>query len=236
MTQPKIDVVNSTTQRETEAMLKRVQGPVLQIGSRAQIVDRQENRWRALLQDRDFTGMDIEAGENVDVVGDLCADFAALSATLGDRRFGFVICSHVLEHTRKPWVAAENIVKLLAPGGHAFIAVPWVQAYHGFPHDYWRFSFHGLRELFPSVDVLDMYYSASGTGFDVAYKVLVDGKVDLERTPFEVEASLFQVLLERDRNRAFLAEQAQAGQRRLLLARGYMPVTLVNLLLRRADN
>lgn len=236
MTQPRIEVVNSTTRRETEAMLRQVQGPALQIGSRAQIVDRQENRWRSLLHDRDFTGLDIEAGENVDVVADICGDFAALDAALGGRRYGFAICSHVLEHTRRPWVAAENITRLVRPGGHCFIAVPWVQAYHGFPSDYWRISFHGLVELFPGLEPVEMYYSAGGTGFDVAYKVLVDGKVDLKRTPFEIEASLFQVLLERERNRAFLAEAGQGGQRKLLLARGYMPVTLVNVLARRPES
>lgn len=227
--QPKIEVTSSTTAREVESMLARVSGPVLQIGSRAQVVDRQENRWRTLCQGREFTGADIEAGENVDAVADICADFAAIEPVLGEGRWGFVICSHVLEHTRKPWIAAANIMRLMRPGGHCFIAVPWVQAYHGFPRDYWRFSFHGLMELFDGLDVLDMYYSASGTGFDIAYKVLVDGKVDLGRTPFEIEASLFQLLLARDRNQALLAELGRT-ERKLMLARGYMPVTLVNIL------
>lgn len=237
MSQPKIDVVGSTTARETEAIVRRVEGPVLQIGSRARIVDRQENRWRALLASREFTGMDIEAGENVDLVADICADYSELKAKLGEGRWGFVICSHVLEHTKKPWVAAENIKRLIKPGGHGFIAVPWVQAYHGYPNDYWRFSFHGLMELFSGVEVLDMYYSASGTGFDAAYKVLVDGKVDLARTPFEIEASLFQLLFERERNRQLVDEQSRApgpaAARKLLLARGYMPVTLVNILIQK---
>ena len=236
MGKPKIEVVGSTTAREVEAMVADAEGPVLQIGSRAQIVDRQENRWRALLKGREFTGMDMEAGENVDLVADICADFAELKAKLGEGRWGFVICSHVLEHTKKPWVAAANIKRLMKPGGHAFIAVPWVQAYHGYPNDYWRFSFHGLIELFPGVEVLDMYYSASGTGLDVAYKVLVDGKVDLKRTPFEIEAGLFQLLFERERNKALLDEQNRApgpaGGRKLILARGYMPVTLVNILIK----
>ncbi len=230
--QPKVEVVSSTTAREVERMLARIEGPVLQIGSRAQVVDRQENRWRVLCSGREFTGADFEAGENVDVVADICAEFDALRPALGEARWGFVICSHVLEHTRKPWLAAANIVRLLRPGAHAFIAVPWVQAYHGFPRDYWRFSFHGLVELFPELDVLDMYYSASGTGYDVAYKVLVDGKVDLARTPFEIEASLFQLLFERERNRSLVAE-AGRSERKLILARGYMPITLVNILARR---
>ncbi len=233
MAQPRIEVVGSTTARELDSIVRRVDGPVLQIGSRAQIVDRQENRWRALMQGRDFTGLDIEAGENVDLVGDICADFAALAPALGEGRWGFVVCSHVLEHTKKPWVAAENIKRLVRPGGHAFIAVPWVQAYHGFPNDYWRFSFHGLAELFQGMQALDMYYSASGTGLDAAYKVLVDGKVDIDRTPFDIEAKLFQLLFERERNKALVDEQGRGGDRKLLLARGYMPVTLVNLLIQK---
>ncbi|MCC7046115.1 MAG: tetratricopeptide repeat protein [Alphaproteobacteria bacterium] len=231
---PKVEIVNSTTAREAEAIVRRVEGPVLQIGSRADVVDRQENRWRALVKGHAFTGMDIEPGENVDVVGDICGDFATVSAALGDQRFGFIVCSHVLEHTRKPWIAAANITGLLRPGGHCFVAVPWVQAYHGFPRDYWRFSFHGLVELFPGIEMLDMYYSASGTGFDTAYKILVDGKVDLARSPFDLEASLFQVLLDHEHNRNFIAEAGRGGEQKLLLARGYMPVTLVNVLGRRS--
>jgi SAM-dependent methyltransferase len=234
--QPRIEVVGSTTAREIDAILARVEGPVLQIGSRAQIVDRQENRWRALCQGREFTGVDLEAGENVDLVADICADFGALRATLGEARWGFVICSHVLEHTKKPWVAAENIKRLVRPGGHAFIAVPWVQAYHGYPSDYWRFSFRGLAELFPGMKPVRMYYSAGGTGLDAAYGVLVDGTVDLERTPFEIESRLFQLLFERDRNRALIEEQNRThgiGRPKLVLARGYMPVTLVNLLIQK---
>jgi hypothetical protein len=83
------------------------------------------------------------------------------------------------------------------------------------------------------MQALDMYYSASGTGLDAAYKVLVDGKVDIERTPFDIEAKLFQLLFERERNKALVDEQGRGGDRKLLLARGYMPVTLVNLLIQK---
>jgi hypothetical protein len=37
------------------------------------------------------------------------------------------------------------------------------------------------------LEFVDIYYSASGTGFDAAYKVLIDGAVDLARTPFDIE-------------------------------------------------
>src|ERR671924_194662 len=72
------------------------EGPVLQVGSKQAIVDRSPRRWRTLLEDRDFTGLDIEAGENVDRVADIGGDFAALDEALGGRRFGFIVCPHGL--------------------------------------------------------------------------------------------------------------------------------------------
>ncbi len=136
----------------------------------------------------------------------------------------------MLEHVRRPWVAAENIQRLLRPGGLCYVGVPWVQAYHGFPNDYWRFSFPALLELFAGLDFTDMYYSASGTGYDAAYKVLVDGRIDLARTPFEIEAHFFQLVFDQRRN---LELADFRGGKKLLIARGYMPVLFVNALARK---
>ncbi|MBX6322050.1 MAG: methyltransferase domain-containing protein [Rhodospirillaceae bacterium] len=225
--QPKIEIVSTTTQREVERMRALAQGPVLQVGSRQVVLDAGPRRWRSLLADKDFIGLDVEPGENVDRVGDIGGDFAALDAALEGRRFGFIVCQHVLEHVRRPWVAAENIQRLLRPGGRCYVGVPWVQAYHGFPSDYWRFSFPGLAALFDGLVFTDMYYSASDTGLDAAYKVLVDGKVDLPRTPFEIEAHFFQLVFDRQRN---LELADFRGGKKLLIARGYMPVLFVNAL------
>lgn len=204
--------------------------PILQIGSRESILDRSSRRWRDLFAGAAFVGLDIEAGDNVDCVGDICADFAELDAALAEQRFGFVICQHVLEHVRRPWAAAANIQRLLRPGGLCYVGAPWVQAFHGFPSDYWRFSFPALLELFDELEFVDMYYSASGTGFDAAYKVLVDGRVDLAATPFEIEAHFFQLEFSRERN---LTLADFRGGKKLLIARGYMPVLFVNALGRR---
>lgn len=229
---PKIDVTASTTEAETRAMAARAVDPVLQVGSRVSKVDRGPRAWRSLLVGRDFTGVDIEAGENVDLVADLCAPLADLDTALGGRRFGFVICQHVLEHVADPFAAARNLTELTAPGGLVYIATPWVQAFHGYPNDFWRFSFPGLVRLFPDLEPIDMYWSAAGGGHDAAYKVLVDGKVDLSGTPFEVEASLFELVFEADENRALLAKQAQ--QPKLPLARRYLPAIFTNVLFEKA--
>ena len=69
---------------------------------------------------------------------------AVLTAAIVMAPFGawgadLVVCCHVLEHTVSPWKAARNIEAVLRPGGLAYIATPWSQAFHAAPDDYWRF-------------------------------------------------------------------------------------------------
>ena len=237
MSEPAINLTNSTTAKEVDRMVAAAELPVLQIGSRETVVDKGPRRWRDLFAARgvkgaDFTGLDVASGDNVDVVADICADFDELDGHLAGQRYGFVICQHVLEHVKDPFKAARNLVQLLRPQGSLYIAVPWVQSYHGYPDDFWRFSFHGVLQLFPEMDFVDMYYSASGSGLDAAYKITVDGKVDLERTPYAIEGSLFQIEADRDWN---LAQPAFRRNGKLPLARFYMPVIFVNALGRRKD-
>jgi SAM-dependent methyltransferase len=186
MQKPRVEVVSSTTFKEVERMRALAQPPILQIGSKEAIVDQSSRRWRELFPDKEFIGLDIEAGANVDRVADICMDFAELDAVLDGRRFGFIVCQHVLEHVRKPWLAARNIQGLLMPGGYCYIAVPWVQAFHGFPSDFWRFSFPAVLELFDELEFVDMYYSASGTDSTLPTRSSWMARRS-RRTPFEIE-------------------------------------------------
>lgn len=102
-----------------------------------------------------YVGLDMAEGEGVDVVGNMEEGLCGLEPA----SFDLIICCSVLEHTRKPWVVAENISKLLAPQGTAYISVPWIWRYHGYPDDYWRISFSGLKLIFPDLEFGDMYYS-----------------------------------------------------------------------------
>ncbi|MCR9175618.1 MAG: class I SAM-dependent methyltransferase [Alphaproteobacteria bacterium] len=226
---PKIDVVSSTTARETDAIAARGSGPVLQVGSRITVVDRAEGAWRNRFADRDFVGLDIAAGDGVDLVADLCWPFPQLDAAVAGRRFGLILCQHVLEHVAQPFDAAASLTRLLAPGGTLYVAVPWVQSFHGYPDDFWRFSFKGLTKLFPDLVPVDMYYSSAGAGLDAAYKITVDGGIDLDRTPFEIESRLFETVFEPDTNLAMLRDQPE--QPKLPLARRYLPAIFVNLVL-----
>ena len=237
-------VVGTTVAREVELLLDRVaeaaggRAPrILQVGSRANIADRNERNWRALCTRRfaerlAFTGIDLVAGPNVDAVLDICCDSRALADALGTDPFDLVICVHVLEHVKNPNRAARNIQSVMRSGGHAYLATPWSQAFHAAPDDYWRFSIRGLVQLFGGLEMMSAFYSGGDVGLDVAYRVERDGKPELESRGSAVEQGLFQLVLDHQDNRAILARQATE---RLPVSRTYLPTLFVNVVGRRPE-
>lgn len=95
----------------------------------------------------DVLGIDMLAGPGVDRVLDLEED---LPNDLG--LFDHVECMSVLEHSRRPWLLAANLERLMAPGATIFVSVPFVWRIHGYPNDYWRLTPEGVRALFPSIE------------------------------------------------------------------------------------
>ncbi len=172
-------------------------------------------------------GIDLFEGSNVDHVLDICSAAAKPGAALGKEPFDLVICSHVLEHTVDPANAARNIQGLLRPGGIAYIATPWSQAFHATPDDYWRFSVRGLMLLFGKLEIVGAFYSGGDVGLDVAYRIEREGKPELEARAGAVEQGLFQIVLDHEDNRAVLARQATE---RLPVSRTYLPTLFVNLI------
>jgi hypothetical protein len=61
---------------------------------------------------------------------------------------GTLICTSVLEHVRHPWLVAEQIARVVHPGGLVFVTAPWIFPIHEHPGDYWRYTLEGLRVLF----------------------------------------------------------------------------------------
>jgi hypothetical protein len=47
---------------------------------------------------------------------------------------------------------ADHLTRLLAPGGHLALSVPFAWVYHAYPDDYWRFTPQGVRKLFPRLE------------------------------------------------------------------------------------
>ncbi len=71
-----------------------------------------------------------------------------------DSSFDLVIAGQVLEHTFKPWVVAQEIERVCKTDGTMLIEVPFNFPYHGAPYDFFRFTFTGLRSLFPKSELI----------------------------------------------------------------------------------
>jgi SAM-dependent methyltransferase len=237
-------IVGTSVAREIDLLFDRVaqsvgkRAPrVLQVGSRTLVADRNVRNWRKLVATRfgpkaRFVGLDLAEGANVDCVADICGDRRTLKAKLGEEPFDLAICCHVLEHTRHPARAARNIEQAMRPGGFAFVAAAWSQAFQASPDDYWRFSVRGLMLLFGQLEVASSFYSGGDVGLDVAYRIERDGRPELDPRAGAVEQGLFQLVLDHEDNRAVLARQATE---RLPVSRTYLPSLFVNLVGRRVS-
>lgn len=95
----------------------------------------------------DVVGIDMLDGPGVDRVLDL---EEPLPDDLG--LFDHIECMSVLEHSRRPWLLAANLERLMAPGATIFVSVPLVWRIHGYPNDYFRITPDGVRSLFPGVE------------------------------------------------------------------------------------
>jgi SAM-dependent methyltransferase len=76
---------------------------------------------------------------------DVYASAEALPFT--DASFDTVLCTEVLEHLRDPRAAIAEAARVLRPGGHLILSIPFLYGIHERPYDFTRFTEHGLRHL-----------------------------------------------------------------------------------------
>jgi|GEM_PF-1689579 len=91
-------------------------------------------------------------------------------AQLRDDSFDLVVCAQMLEHATDPEETARNLLRLVKPGGHLYVEVPFDETWRDFSMDGF-FRRWLLRKAIKSTRwnlVLDTY----GTGFRIKFKVI----------------------------------------------------------------
>lgn len=103
----------------------------------------------------DYTGLDMKAGPNVDIVADACT----MSQLFTPHSFDTVICMSVFEHVPNIDVILDEIGKVLKPHGFFYVSVPgFNMPRHNFPSDYYRFTAEAVREfILRDYDVLELH-------------------------------------------------------------------------------
>lgn len=116
--------------------------PVVELGSYR--VDGQHDLadLREFFASHDYIGCDLRPGPGVDRIEDVEA--------LGfeDATVGSIVSVDALEHVRRPWLAATEAHRVLAPGGVGVFVTCLDFKIHNHPDDYWRFTPSVLDDLF----------------------------------------------------------------------------------------
>lgn len=139
--------------------------PLLSQYCRGRVLDAGAGRgaYRDLLLNHadEYVGMDVGSSSATAVVGD------AQSLPFSDASFDTVFCSQVLEHVPEPWLALNEFRRVLKPGGALILSVPHISWLHNEPHDYYRYTRHGLSFLTKKAGFLQPSITPAGGLFSL---------------------------------------------------------------------
>ena len=124
---------------------------VLEVGSRE--VTGSSNA-RENFSKASYVGFDYYDGNNVDVVGDA---HKLSSYFKEEEKFDLIYSSACFEHFAMPWMAAEEMVKLLKVGGTVFVETHFSFISHERPWNFFQFSDMALRTLFSPAIGMGVY-------------------------------------------------------------------------------
>lgn len=111
-------------------------------------------RHKNLLEGKEYITLDIDSETKPTIVGD------AHQMPFRNETFDAVLHVYVFEHLHSPQKAADEIYRVLKPGGYMLGVIPFIHPYHarksGY-RDYWRFSKDGLTVLFDRFAQVEMF-------------------------------------------------------------------------------
>jgi SAM-dependent methyltransferase len=134
-----------------------------------------------------YVGLDLEPGENVDVV----AKSGFVWPELEDASIGVCISGQTFEHNPFFWATMAEISRVLIPGGLACIIAPGAQGVHRFPVDCWRFypdSWAALCAL-TALEPLEVYFETDEMALRVSDGSARDSMV-IARKPTRADTSV----------------------------------------------
>lgn len=100
------------------------------------------------------------AGRDV-VAGGIPQDLLAALRSLPDQSYDAVLSVDAIEHVKAPWRVADEIVRLLRPGGITFHSTVFTTRYQPQPEDFFRFTPDGLKSLFGDLECLTAEFDAT---------------------------------------------------------------------------
>lgn len=86
-------------------------------------------------------------------------------------QFDTVLCTQVLEHVFEHDRMMSEIHRVLRPGGHIILTVPFAWELHEEPYDFFRYTKHALKELFEQKGLVIDYIKPNGGKWAAIYQL-----------------------------------------------------------------
>lgn len=146
--------VEAVNERFRQAVQHKPDGTILEIGSRARSGHLRKSLFGEGLA---HTGVDVMAGEGVDVVADVhfLSDFVA-------GPFDFAYSVSTFEHLVMPWQAAAELARVMAPDGLVLTQTHQTWPVHDAPWDFFRFSRDSWKGIFNELTGFEVLATAYG--------------------------------------------------------------------------
>jgi SAM-dependent methyltransferase len=179
-------------------------------GSRVLDAGAGEGQYAHYFKRQRYVGVDLGVGDAAWDYGRLqaLADLTALP--FHDQSFDACIGIVTLEHVREPASALGEIARSLKPGARILLVVPHEWEVHQSPHDYWRFTRHGIQYLLEGAGFQEIRIEPVGGLFRLLGRRLANGMqvVPLPLLPaaallFALPALILPLFDFLDRNRDF---------------------------------
>ncbi len=113
-----------------------IKGKVLDVGAGS------FSRYQRFFNVQEYIKMDIEPGENIDIVG------RAENIPLPSATFDSIVCTQVIGDLKDPLLALKEFYRVLKPSGTVLLTESFINETHDEPRDFWRFTQFGLEHLF----------------------------------------------------------------------------------------
>jgi len=122
-----------------------------------------------------YCGVDLAVGDGAWDYSrlDVLADLTRLPFPTGC--FDAAINISTLEHVREPACVLRELARTLAPGGALLLIVPFDWEVHQAPHDYYRYTRHGLAYLLERAGFVEIEIQPAGGYFRLLARRLLNG-------------------------------------------------------------
>jgi SAM-dependent methyltransferase len=148
-----------------------------------------ELQYAKLFARQRYLSVDLGVGDPLWDYGklDCVADLTALP--LPSAAFDACVNIVTLEHVRDPARVLAELARVLAPSGRLLLVAPLEWEVHQAPHDYYRYTVHGLRYLFTQAGLEPVTIQPVGGYFRLMARRLLNG-LQFFPGPFFVLAAL----------------------------------------------